>query len=136
MYHPTRFKTFVATFLISTTLSSFGLVPAIAQTTDNSSPRPMMKMNKTMTPEQMRQHHQNMMGQMQQMMGQMQQHMAQMTPEEMRQHHQQMMGNHQNMMQQMKQMMQQMKQHIGDTDRIKKDSDIQTGHQMNKAAPE
>ncbi|KAI9130244.1 hypothetical protein ON05_030975 (plasmid) [Acaryochloris sp. CCMEE 5410] len=103
-----HYKILTTTMVAGAVLSPLVVLPALAQT--NPSTGPMMTPEKPMTPEQMRQHHQEMMGKMQQMMGQMQQRMAQMTPEEMRQHHQQMMANHQKMMEQMQQMMGQVKQ--------------------------
>ena len=61
---------------------------SVAQTTPEMPKMPNSTMSESMTPEQMRQQHQQMLGQMQERMGQMQQQIAQMTPEELQQHHQ------------------------------------------------
>ena len=76
-----------------------------AQTTPEMQTMPDSNMSESMTPEQMRQQHQQMLGQMQQRMGQMQQQVAQMTPEQLQQHHQKMMEHMEQMMGQMDNMM-------------------------------
>ena len=81
--------------LISLVLSA---TSSTAQTTPEMQTMPDSNMSESMTPEQMRQQHQQMLGQMQQRMGQMQQQVAQMTPEQLHQHHQKMMGQMDNMM--------------------------------------
>ena len=81
--------------LISLVLSA---TSSTAQTTPEMQTMPDSNMSESMTPEQMRQQHQQMLGQMQQRMGQMQQQVAQMTPEQLQQHHQKMMGQMDNMM--------------------------------------
>lgn len=78
---------------------------SIAQTTPEMPEMPNGTMSESMTPEQIRQQHQQMIGQMQQRMGQMQQQIAQMSPEELQQHHQQMMSHMKQMMGQMDEMM-------------------------------
>ena len=75
---------------------------SVAQTTPEM---PDSSMTESMTPEQIRQQHQQMLGQMQQRMGQMQQQIAQMTPEELQQHHRQMKEHMKQMMGQMDEMM-------------------------------
>lgn len=85
--------------------------PSWAQTP----PAPPAKMmpGKEMTPEQMRQQHQQMMGKMMERMGKMEQMMSQMTPEQMRQHHQNMMTHMEQMMQNMDRMMEPTKGGMG-----------------------
>ena len=78
---------------------------SVAQTTPDMPEMPNGTMTDSMTPEQIRQQHQQMLGQMQQRMGQMQQQLAQMSPEELQQHHQQMMSHMKQMMGQMDEMM-------------------------------
>lgn len=78
---------------------------SVAQTTPDMPEMPDSSMTEPMTPEQIRQQHQQMLGQMQQRMGQMQQQLAQMSPEELQQHHQQMMSHMEQMMGQMDEMM-------------------------------
>ncbi|MGB8698084.1 MAG: hypothetical protein WCD18_01590 [Thermosynechococcaceae cyanobacterium] len=87
------------------------IFPSLAQTPPEQ-PAKMMP-GKEMTPEQMRQQHQQMMGKMMERMGKMEQMMSQMTPEQMRQHHQQMMTHMQEMMQNMDRMMDQTKGGMG-----------------------
>lgn len=100
------FKTLtLKAIVMGTVLLAFAL-PALAQTVpERSSNQTKMTTEKPMTPEQMRLHHQRMLGKMQKMMEQMQQRVTQMTPEQIRLHHEQMMTHHQKMMGQMQKMM-------------------------------
>lgn len=81
--------------LISLVLSA---TSSTAQTTPEMQTMPDSNMSESMTPEQMRQQHQ-------QMLGQMQQQVAQMTPKQLQQHHQKMMEHMEQMMGQMDNMM-------------------------------
>jgi hypothetical protein len=89
------------------TIMSVALFTALASPSWSQTPTQPTKMmqGKEMTPEQMRQQHQQMMGKMMEKMGKMEQMMSQMTPEQMRQHHQKMMTDMQQMMQNMDRMM-------------------------------
>lgn len=103
-------------------------LPSLAQTTPMQ-PTKMMPM-KAMTPEQMRQHHQKMMGSMMEMMGKMEQRMSQMTPEQLRQHHQQMMPKMQEMMKNMNQMMEQTKGGMSQSSSMSGSSSKDSGQEM------
>lgn len=99
--------TIAITLGLSTILSN---LPSVAQTSANT-PIVVAQQSSSMTPEQMRQHHQTLITQMQQMLKQMAEQMEQMTPEEisqMNQQHQQMMSEMEELagkIQQMHQMM-------------------------------
>ncbi|KAI9129937.1 hypothetical protein [Acaryochloris sp. CCMEE 5410] len=105
------FKILTKTVVTGTALLALTVSPLLAQTvSEPSSNQTKAKTEKPTTPEQMRQHHQRMLGKMQKMMEQMQQRVSQMTPEQIRLHHEQMMTHHQKMMGQMQMMKKQMGQ--------------------------
>jgi hypothetical protein len=111
------------------------IFPSLAQMqTTPAQPTKMMLM-KTMTPEQMRQQHQQIMGSMMEMMGKMEQRMSQMTPEQMRQHHEQMMPRMQQMMQNMNQMMEKTKGGMGQSSGMSGGSNNDPGQGMSMPTP-
>ncbi|ACK67587.1 hypothetical protein PCC8801_3625 [Rippkaea orientalis PCC 8801] len=88
---------------ITSLLTSF---PVIAQSSTVNSII-VAQHSASMTPEQMRQHHQKLIGQMQQMLKQMEEQMEQMTPEEitqMQKQHQQMMSDMEHLMEEVHKM--------------------------------
>lgn len=119
--------------MTGTTFFTALTLPSWAQTTPMQPTK--MRPMKTMTPEQMRQHHQQMMGSMMEMMGKMEQRMSQMTPEQLRQHHLQMMPHMQQMMKTMNQMMEQTKGGMGQSSGMSGSSSHNSGKGMSMPAP-